>query len=217
MKRLAPSEYQYKNMSEIIDACMVSGPGISSYDMCIGDFQFLLHKLRIVTYGNDYKISVKCPRCGYTEDININLDDMSIIEYSDEIEKLAEFELPVSKKIVRIKNQTPRLVDNVFLKEKEYKKRLKDRDEKLFDFKLLYTLVGIIETVDGVPYDSFRMEDFCKNLSMKDVNTIYAHINKMNESVGINSEVSCECDLCGHEYVFPFRAKSDFFSPAVDL
>jgi hypothetical protein len=49
MKRLSPSERQYKNLCDIIDDCIVEPIGISAYDMCIADYQFLLHKLRIVT------------------------------------------------------------------------------------------------------------------------------------------------------------------------
>ena len=43
MKRLAPGERAYKTLCEIIDECLVENPGISSYDMCLADYQFLLH------------------------------------------------------------------------------------------------------------------------------------------------------------------------------
>ena len=56
MKRLGYTEQPYKMLSEIIDDCLVDKPGISTYDMCLGDYEFLLHKLRVVTYGSDYKI-----------------------------------------------------------------------------------------------------------------------------------------------------------------
>ena len=41
MKRLAYTETPYKLMSEIIDDCLVTKPGISAYDMCLGDYQFI--------------------------------------------------------------------------------------------------------------------------------------------------------------------------------
>ena len=46
MKRLNSSDRPYKNLADIIDDCLIDKPGISSYDMCLGDFQYLLHKLR---------------------------------------------------------------------------------------------------------------------------------------------------------------------------
>ena len=42
MKRLNPSDKPYKVMADIIDACMIEKPGISSYDMCIGDYQSVI-------------------------------------------------------------------------------------------------------------------------------------------------------------------------------
>ena len=64
MLRLAPTERPYQTLCNVIDACIVGpGPGISSYDMCLGDYHYLLNKLRIVTYGTDYKISSYCPLC----------------------------------------------------------------------------------------------------------------------------------------------------------
>ena len=43
MKRLQATERPYKVMTEIIDDCLVDKLPISSYDMCLGDYQFLLH------------------------------------------------------------------------------------------------------------------------------------------------------------------------------
>ena len=45
MKRLSPvtDGTIYRNMAEIIDSCLVEKPGISAYDLCVGDYQFLLH------------------------------------------------------------------------------------------------------------------------------------------------------------------------------
>ena len=53
MKKLAPSDKQYKVMSDVIEGCMTEKPAIHVYDMCMGDYVYLLHKLRVVTYGKD--------------------------------------------------------------------------------------------------------------------------------------------------------------------
>jgi len=68
MKRLSPSKNPYKNMSEIIESCITSEKlPISVYDLCIGDYTYLLHKLRVVTYGANYPIRYMCPKCGSIE------------------------------------------------------------------------------------------------------------------------------------------------------
>ena len=46
MKRLSRSqERPNKPMADVIDDCLVQGPGISAYDLCIGDYQYLMYKL----------------------------------------------------------------------------------------------------------------------------------------------------------------------------
>lgn len=80
LKRLSHSDLPYKNMCELIDDCMVGNNKFSSYDMCIGDYQFLLHKLRIVTYGTDYNIVVSCPNCRKVKEEKFNLEKLEILE-----------------------------------------------------------------------------------------------------------------------------------------
>ena len=84
MKRLSPSNSQFKKLADIIEGCMIEKPKIKVYDMALGDYEFLLHKLRIVTYGPDYKIAVGCPHCGQTFETNANLEQLQILEFDEE-------------------------------------------------------------------------------------------------------------------------------------
>ena len=86
MRRLSPSDKAYQTLCEIVDDCIVGErPGISSYDMCLGDYQVLLHKVRSATYGSDYPIESGCPFCGAFNKVNINLDEMEVNEYTDDV------------------------------------------------------------------------------------------------------------------------------------
>lgn len=132
MKRMAPSNDGtiYRVLAEVIDDCLIEKPGISSYDMCIGDFQFLMHKLRIVTYGPEYKISCKCPNCGNYDEYVVNLEDLSLDELKDfDKDKYLRLELPSSKKIVELNYNTPRILDSIEKEvdrvAKQYKKQNK--------------------------------------------------------------------------------------------
>jgi hypothetical protein len=126
MKRLNSSDRPYKNIADIIDDCLIDKPGISAYDMCLGDFQYLLHKLRVVTYGSKYRLSSKCPHCGFENFGEIDLNDMSVSSYTEEINKYFEIELPVSKHSVRLRMQTPRILDDVTVKTNELRKKVPD-------------------------------------------------------------------------------------------
>ena len=102
---------------------MVEKPGIPVYDMCVGDFEYALHRLRAITHGSDYKLTVTCPNCLRTFEASVSLDDLEIIEYTDELEKLKVFTLPRSGKKIRLNLQTPRTLDEIELRTKEIKKK----------------------------------------------------------------------------------------------
>lgn len=213
MKRLSHTDRPYKLLSEIIDDCLVKSPGISAYDMCVGDYQFLLHRLRVVTYGPDYKASLTCPFCGQTSTSFLNLDELKVIEYTDSINDLFEFDLPRSKRHIRIRMQTPRMLDDIAIRTQEAKKKY---SAMTGDPAFLFNLEAIIEEVDGIKIDAVKVEDFVRSLPMMDVNYIMRKSQKLNEAIGVDINFEVDCEVCGLTYPTTFRFSSEFFGPSID-
>ena len=212
MKRLSHTDFPYKKMSTIIDDCIIEDLPISSYDMCIGDYQFLLYKLRTVTYGAEYKIRTRCPYCSFEAEDTVDLDALEINYYSDDmnLEQYSELDLPVSKVHVSLNIQTPRMLDIVAQEVKEFKQKTKNKTD---DPSILFMLCKIIDTVDGQQLDRIKLEDFVKKLPMKDTAEIFSNAEKLNQCIGINSDIEHVCDICGLTYKSPFRIQSDFYRP----
>lgn len=213
MKRLSSSETPYKTMSDIIESCMVNKPDISVYNMCLGDYQFLLHKLRIVTYGSDYKMSVRCPVCGKEFETTCNLDSLAPIVYDGDIEKLKTITLPATKKVIRLKLQTPRTLDNIAKRKKDI---IKKNPEMTVDPGFMLTLTSIIDTIDDEKLDDVKLELFVRRLPMKDANFLMQSAVKLNESVGLNTDFECKCPSCGFEMLSTFRITPEFFGPSIN-
>lgn len=213
MKRLGNSDKPLLLLCEIIDACLLTNPGISSYDMCLADYQFLLHKVRIATYGSSYKIKTTCPYCGITTDDTINLTDMVVSEFTDDVLNYLSFELPNSKKYITLKMQTPRMMDQVTSQTKEANKRKGSTQE---DSAFLYTLLNLVDTIDGNKYDIVQKEKWIRQLSMLDARYILDQADKFAGSMGIRTDLIIECDACGLAYKSPFRTTSEFFRPTFD-
>ena len=214
MKRLNSSDRPYKNIADIIDDCLIDKPGISAYDMCLGDFQFLLHRLREVTYGSKYKLSSKCPHCGFENVGEIDLNDMSVSSYTDDVNKYFEFELPISKNTIRLRMQTPRMLDDINIRTKEITSKRKSSSK---DSAFLLNIESVIDTVDGIKLDVFKKQDFVKQLPMADINYILANVNKLNELIGLDVTLNNTCDFCGLDYDSPFRVTPEFFRPSLDI
>ena len=215
MRRLSPSEKAYKNLCEIIDECLVEGPDISVYDMCLADYQFLLHKIRVVTYGSDYHITSKCPLCLSENDETLDLNEIEVTYYKkDELDKFMEFTLPKTGKIIKLKLQTPRMVDDVNTRVNEIKKKSRNNTR---DDSLSLTIQSIIDTVDGEKLDPIKMESFVMKLPMMDTNYILKHAQKLVESFGIQTEIAETCPICGLDYTGSFRITREFFGPSIDI
>lgn len=214
MKRLNKSDRPYKVMAEIIDSCITEPIGISSYDLCIPDYQYLLHKLRIVTYGPQYRMSSTCPFCTTVNTSTVNLDDLPVIPFDqDTYNKYSQFLLPVTNKQIKLRMQTPRILDTITVRTKEaHKGSVSTSGDSAF----LFTLESLIDTIDGERPEQFRLIEFLKQLPMKDTNYILKAGQKLNSFFGLESELLHVCGVCGLDYTSTFRTTSEFFGPSID-
>lgn len=214
MQRLARTDRPYKQMCEIIDDCFVENPGISSYDMCLADYQYLLLKLRIATYGPRYEFQTQCPYCMSTMADHTNIDEMKVTVCNlQDISSLMEFQLPTTQKNIRIRMQTPRMIDNVTIQNKELQKKSKGR---ALDSAFLFSICAMIETIDGKEINPIDKEDFVRNLPMMDTNYIAKKADKLAESFGVDPHIDRTCSACGLDYTSSFRISSEFFGPSID-
>lgn len=213
MRRLGVSDRPLQQMASIIEDCLIEKPGIPVYDMILGDYTYLLIKLRIATYGTSYSLGAFCPFCGSSDKETIDLDDLFVAQYESGIDRYRELDLPISKNHITLRMQTPRMADDVELQTKEAKKKL----PKDMDSAFLYVLKASIDTVDGERYDPTRKEEFIKSLPMADTNCLLQYLEKLNNYIGYDTSLFLTCDVCGHEYASNFRITSEFFRPTLDI
>ena len=211
MKRLAPSNSQFKTLADIIEGCMIEKYPVHVYDMALGDYEYLLHRLRIVTYGDEYKMSLRCPYCGEYIDATAHLEQLHIREFDKEAFDAARtVTLPRSGSTVTLNYQTPRMLDENDVKVKDLKRRFKEAE---VDFGLMTTLTSAIDTVDGLHMDEVKIEGFVNRLPALDMNKILNAIEALNNSIGIDNSLIVDCSKCGGEVPTSFRYGSEFFRP----
>lgn len=211
LKRLSPSTTPLKTLSDIIEGCRIEKPARRVYDMALGDYEFLLHKLRIITYGGDYKMAVVCPNCGSTVDATVNLETLKIKPFNKDTFVAAEsILLPKSQKTISLNFTTPRRLDEISLKAKEDKRQY---PEAVFDFNVLEKLKFAIDLVDGVKLNEFELENFIKNLPAADMRKVLDGIIKIDSRIGVDNTIYVTCPVCGEDIKTFFRLNNEFFRP----
>jgi predicted RNA-binding Zn-ribbon protein involved in translation (DUF1610 family) len=212
MKRLSPSTTQFKNLAEIIEGCMIEKYPVHVYDLALGDYEYLLHRLRIVTYGDEYKLVLRCPYCGEEIETVAHLEELHVKEFDlEKFEEVRTITLPRSGHTVTLKFQTPRMLDEVESKTKEMKRKFRTAE---INFELLTLLSSVIDTVDGTKLDSVRLEGFINKLPALDMTKILNSVDILNAQIGIDNNLSVECPKCGGEVRTSFRFGSEFFRPS---
>ena len=214
MIRLAPSDNKYKVLCDLIESCIVGDkPEISVYDMCLGDYTYLLHALRITTYGVEYPMVTSCLYCDYAFTTVTKLDELAIREWNDEILNRFKVELPTSKKVVELKYQTPRMLDEIDARVKQVRKQSPDIPE---DFETtVQKIVFCVKSIDGKRANPVELEAKVRKMKMADFNVLSQTIDLLNESLGPVALVQHECPNCHNEIISLFRYSSEFFRPSI--
>lgn len=212
LKRNSKYDTEYKVMSDIIESCIEEKLPVHVYDMCIGDYQFLLHKLRTVTYGKEYKMYIQCPNCQEIVESKIDLDTLTELVFDPETIGSREITLPVSGHKVVLSFQTPHMLDTIDERAKELKNKNKDH----IDYRMLFLTMSFIKEYDGKQLDPVMLETVVRKLPLKDVKYIIQKGDELNGKVGLDTSVIAKCPSCGYETVGTFRFGPEFWSPTFD-
>lgn len=213
MRRISHTDFPYKAMADLIDSCIVGDkPGISSYDMCIGDYRFLMHKLRIVTYGTSYKMAVRCPICDNVFITDFNLDSLPLSTYDESYSKMSKVSLPQTKTEIVFRMQTPRVIEDISTRKQEI---MKKEGEDASDPTYILTLMAMIGTVNGEVMPEPKLETFVRHLPMKDANILTQKYEQFSDAIGLGNVCTVECPKCKEKVSTSFRVTTEFFRPTV--
>jgi hypothetical protein len=211
MKRLSPSPARFKILADIIEDCMIEKPAVHVYDMALGDYEYLLHRLRIVTYGDEYKVAVKCLSCGEVSETVAHLEELEVVPFDHaKFEELSTIKLPKKGDTVTIKFQTPRILDEMEAEIKELKRKFKSAE---VSFDLLVLLKNIVDTVNGTKLTSSQLETYINNLPALDMTKLVNAVDELNALIGIKNDLVVTCSKCGGEVPTYFRFGPEFFRP----
>lgn len=199
-------------LDNIIKTCIVSPENINLGELISPDKHFLIMKLRTLSYGSEYFVSVKCTECEKVSEYKLDLDSLIINELPDDFkEPYDEFELPVCETTVTLKMPRIKDLDDAETKAKRFHKKY---PLVRGDMAYIYRLMTNIMTVDGEEMSKLDLQKFIEEMHTKDSSYLKNRLNKLK--IGYDTDMVEECPKCHADVEFVLPINTEFFRTRYD-
>ncbi|HBD93552.1 MAG TPA: hypothetical protein DC057_05215 [Spirochaetia bacterium] len=180
-------------------------------DLLLGDKNGLFIASRILLYGQEYKVQVKCPNCGESSEKTYDLSDLESKEldfekYPKGINEF-DFTLPFNKINIKFRFLTHKDETNINFQLKRIKKGLKTDIDQEITTRLSYVITSYNNETSQQKI--FRLVS--DEMSTRDSKAFRDHL--IDITPGINTDVGFLCDSCGHEQLISLPMDINFFWP----
>lgn len=223
-----PSEFTLRAMTTLEEKMRLSGSGIDMIPKLIGmclidpknidvgelkmfDIQFLMYKLRTITYGPEYKTVVRCPNCGSIKEIVVNLDKIPVNYIDDDFTGTISIgPLPVSKDIIECRA----LSANDYKEIDREAKRIKTKfPEYVGDPEFILSYQYRIVKVNDKELPNSAIQKYVETMNMRDVRYLDSKYDERFGNIGLDTSMIETCSSCGGDINFQLSTGSDFFRP----
>ena len=191
---------------------VVVEPGLDIGDIFIGDKNAILLATRVLGYGKDYQVEVNDPFTLEPQKTTIDLSAIQIkeVDFSKlNSNNLYEFELPISKKIVKIKLLTHKdeLAINADIQAMNRLSKGKDSVSQDVSTRLRY----MIQEVDGNSERGFINKWVQNNLLARDSRAIRNYVKEISPDLDLTYEFTSE--ITGEKEALDIPFGIGFFYP----
>ena len=193
----------------IIQNCIVEPKDFPLNDLIPADKLFILFKIRIISYGQDYNQYMYCPYCKYEGVTEIDLDMIPCEEIDeDKIKVPLKLTLPVAKDQLELRVLTEKDYKNIRERANKVAKKLQLPFNQI-ERKLRFAKQ--IKAINGDKVDAFQAEKYYDSMNVKDVRYVDSALSTI--LVGYQGTVDCQCPSCKRDVTIPFEMTNEFLMP----
>lgn len=199
----------WSTMAAILNRCKVN-TDFDIKNMVDFDFFAALVKLRIISYGNNYKTRSKCFVCGKEQEVNVNLDECKVTEIPDDfVEPFVIGPLPISGDVLECRFL--RVFDYIDINEKVSDWQRKHPNDKYNNPEYTLLMEHAIVTVNGVNLNEFQKKKYVENMVGAD--STYYHEEYQQLFYGLHriGTSTCEETDCGSAIIYEIAPSDSFF------
>lgn len=193
-------------IDKMIKRCVVAPENFDVEKLCEQDKYFILVKIRVLTYGSDYKFMAKCPNCGKTCEMHCNLDELEVFKATKDLESQLSIVLPVCKDKLKL-----RILDSKALAEVSQRVARFNADRGT---EYILRCAAIIDTINDETKSLIEKQAYVEGLNSRDINYIWNMFGKIK--FGVNMTFGMTCPSCGAVSEVPVKMGTEFFRPVFD-
>lgn len=211
--RLSSNENFLHTMAAMLNNCITTANGTTIDTKWFTEFDFIytMYKARILSYGNIYKVSARCPHCGRTFVVETDLDKLKVLYLPDDFKEPFEIgPLPMSKDILQLR--LLRVNDNIEI-EQEAKDILEEDKNYVGNPTINLTLEHIIMSINGKQLHRLDVRNYVDNLPAADYQYIRHKINNIKAGLILDGVTDCTNKDCNAKVPYSLAVNSTFFRP----
>lgn len=195
----------------LLQASIVNPKDFNVYNLLPFESNYLLYRLRILTYGAENTFKDRCPYCGEINEVNINLNDIPVVELPDDFSVTFDIQLPISGDVLTCKLLTEGEKITVNKQVKEFKNTTGNDD---VDAIWCARIVAINGNDKLVPFEKTSYLD-----EMNDYDSEYfmEYYLKWDNSYGLQNTLNYTCDKCSKKVESTMPSIYTFFRPTFKI
>ena len=182
------------------------------YNLLPFESKYLLYRLRVLTYGSEHTFKDRCPSCGNINDIDVNLNDITVVEVPDDFSLIFDVPvLPITGTKIKCKLLTEGELKSLRKKADEIKK---NTNNEMVDIDILWEsrIVSINGKKDLAPIE---ITQYLDELPDYDSEYLMAYYDKYQGNYGLQTQLHYECDNCKTIVDSEMPSIYTFFRPTI--
>lgn len=202
---------------QILQRTVTSPEGFDVSKLSIYDTLYLLFKLRILSYGKDYKFRTRCPECGKKIDVVVDLSAVPVEVLDEDFADRLVVTLPHRGDKVYIKLLTNEDNEEIAREVKRRKKRSPEDDSE-YILRIVRSIEKVVLTTpnkDGKKEltGSIDLERYISALTSLDASVIMGARDSV--TYGVTPVADSVCPECGEDIELNIAFSSEFFRPSI--
>ena len=207
-KKLLMSETDDVLLS-LLQYSIVAPTDFNVYDLLPFESEYLLYRLRILTYGPNHTFKQTCRFCGDVNDVEMDLNSIPILELPNNFKLTFDIQLPVSGNILTCKLLTEGEKVTVNKQSKELQNATGDENVGI-DMIWEARVIAINGNNKLAPIEKTQFLDEMNDYDSEYFMEYYSHYEG---NYGLQSKLKFTCDKCGKVNESEMPSIYTFFRP----